>query len=378
MADLLPFNPQCTPRPCMSQVAESADRLSACQSFFGFPKVATVTLPGDDVLVTSTSTYTDVVIVVTTSTTYSTAEETSTIYETVHSTATEYTTTVTNTVSTAVTALPAVSTLKKKKLRRRGQCKPITGTTTASPTTTTAISAPSDEPIIPPSECENFSEWSSACACLDLGTVTESTGVPATWVKDEIVTVSAPSTTGTVVTVGVTTVVVKPATTTLVSTLSTQTVAITTVTSTIVPAPPVPTSFRIMLDSGSSAGQYLSLYDGSAPLGLIAADTGMQFYLPLGGDTLSMGSDNSFIMYVSVQGAEYGPVYFSPPSSVFSDFSKATCRLDPDTLIVSCSVPGLVAPLDSFKSCGNVIMLTTPTMNQGGCRGPIQMKAVAV
>lgn len=371
MAELLPINPQCNIAACMSQVAGSVAQLSACQSYFGFPTVATVTLPAEDILVTRTSTYTDVVIVVTTSTAYSTAEETSTVYETVRSTATEYTTTVTNTVSTAVTASPAVSTLKKKKLRRRGRCKPTTTTATAS--------IPTDEPINPvPSNCENFGEWSSACSCLDLGTVTEYAGVPPTSVIDEIVTVSAPSTTGTIVTVGVTTVVVKPATTTLVSTLSTQTVATTTVTSTIIPAPPIPTSFRVMLDSGSSAGQYLSLYEGSAPYGVAMADTGSQFYLPVGGDTLSMGSDHSFIMYVSMQGSTYGPVYFATPSGAWSNFSKATCSLDPDTLIISCSTPGWGTPLDSFKSCGNVIMLTTASMNQGGCRGPIQMKAVPV
>ena len=355
----------------MSQVAESAARLSACQSYYGFPIVATVTL-ADDVLMTRTSTYTDVVIVVSTSTAYSTADETSTVYETVHSTETEYTTTITNTVSTTVTASPAVVTLKKK-LRRRGRCKP---TTTTSTTTTTAAPVPDDVEINPvPSNCENFSEWASACSCLDLGTVTESGGVPATSVIDETVTVTAPSTTETVVTVGVTTVVVKPATTTLVSTLSTQTIAITTVASTINPAPPVPTSFRIMMETSGSPAKYLMLSNSVGPRYLTTSSTGTQFYMAPDGDTLAMDSDHAISMYTS-QATTYGVVWFT--SSASATYFKDTCRMDPDTLIISCSGPGQSGvTLSRFRLCSGIVVLTTESTNLS-CEGPYQMKAVPI
>ncbi|KAK4225705.1 hypothetical protein QBC38DRAFT_482315 [Podospora fimiseda] len=222
---------------CVNQVAGYYDhnpvaQLSSCQSLFGFPAVPTVTIPSDqNKFLTLTSTYTDVVIVVTTSTAYSTAEETSTAWETSYTTATEYTTTITSTITAAPSSAAETLPPARKKLKRRGGCKPSTSSTLA------------------PNYCSDVAEYSAACACIEPQPVTETATSAITSVAEETITVSSVSTQETVVTVGVTTVVLKPATTTIATTLSTQTVAIVTATSA---APPLATMFALFLVGGNS------------------------------------------------------------------------------------------------------------------------------
>jgi len=367
-----PYNPiatQCPPSSCISQVAGYYDRnpaaqLSSCQSLFGFPAVPTVTLPaGEDAFTTVTSTYTDVVIVVTTSTAYSTAEEISTAYDTVYSTATEYTTTVTNTVFSTVTAAAAPSPARKKrdsnKLKRRGGCKPKTTTTT------TATSEPLSEPT---GHCSNIAEYSSACACIEPRTST--VFLTQTDTVQETVTVPGPaSTQETVVTVGVTTMVVKPATTTLVSTLSTETVATATETSTVMPAPAIPTAFAITFGSDSvNAGKYLSIV-GVPPAYTVSmansAASSYKFALPASGGRMSLSDWPTHELYIRMSTNSYGLAFLttaSYTSTTAYTWQKATCSVTPETLEISCTA----GSFKKFMQCGIYTYMSDGVL-PGGC-----------
>ncbi|KAK4227787.1 hypothetical protein QBC38DRAFT_544821 [Podospora fimiseda] len=373
-----PIAAQCTISPCINQVAGYLDhnpvaQLSSCQSLFGFPPAPTVTLPAEDVFSTQTSTYTDVVIVVTTSTAYSTAEETSTAYETLYSTATEYTTTITNTVSTTVAAVSQPSIHKRSrsnKLKRREGCKPKTTTASDEPAAPTATTSDLLSPV--PSSCANHKEYSSACACIEPSTVTEYAAA-ITSVVDEAVTVPVASTQETIVTVGVTTVVVKPATTTLISTLSTETVTTATVTSTIIPAPPVPTAFGLNLVGSGDPPLLLSGPSGTPAYTFATGGEGdlpTALSLPAGGGQLFVQNLPSHKMYIRMSTTSYGAVFFASDSYTATGpwtWTKPTCSVDFDTKAFSCNVQSTTISLVRFIKCGTYLYMTAANILPGGC-----------
>ncbi|KAM7206160.1 hypothetical protein V8F20_002942 [Naviculisporaceae sp. PSN 640] len=388
MAQLLynPISAQCTVMPCINQVAGYVDhnpvaQLSACQSLFGLPLVATVTqtVPADDVFSTRTSTSTDVVIVVTTSTAYSTAEQTSTVFETLYSTTMEYTRTVTNTLSATITATPTppAKNKKKRKVKRRGACKPKSSSIT-SHSSSTAAPTSAQPPI--PSNCANLAEYSSACACIEPRTVTEYAD-SVTSIVDETTTVVAASTIGTVVTVGITTVVVQPATTTIPTTLKTQTATTTTATTTVTP---IPTIFNLKIYNTneylyiSANNQGMALQIGTTP-----QPSGLLQLAPGTGNTPTIRGAAAFPMwgYSPVGGSVHvSRVIFQMESyagTIAGTWSKATCGINtsmlPGNLYFYCNV----AQGQSFFRCGADVYLTNNVTPSAEC-SPIILTAVGV
>ncbi|KAK4207799.1 hypothetical protein QBC37DRAFT_432892 [Rhypophila decipiens] len=390
-----PISPQCTWGPCINQVAGYLDnnavaQLSACQSVFGIPVVQTVTLPADDVFWTRTSTHTDVVIVVTTSTAYSTAEDISTAYETAYSTTTQYTMTVTSTVSTTATA-GAAAQAKKNRRRRRAACKPKPShalTTSLEPVASSTTTTPDPTPI--PSNCPNLADYSSACACIEPRTVTtQPADSAATSIIDETVTVSAASTVETIITVAVTTVVVKPATTTLTSTIQTQTVTTTTTTSTVTP---IPTIFNLQLidldDLSRHDGEYLTIQGSGQGMALqvfssTPSSAGL-LSLTAGASTPSIRGSPDFVMWAWVEPGQTRPIgkvvfqnnYYA--GVISGEWRKVTCQFDtvslPGHLYFNCQAPG---SLGRFFRCDSEIFLTNNATPRPGCV-PLLLGAVGV
>ncbi|KAK4161493.1 hypothetical protein QBC43DRAFT_95304 [Cladorrhinum sp. PSN259] len=392
MAEVLynSISASCASGPCINLVAGYLDnnpsgQLSACQSIFGFPTVPTVTLPAEDALQTRTLTATSVVIVVTTSTAYSTAEETSTAYDTLYSTVTEYTRTITNTVLTTTTASAAITTVippaRKRSLRRRGACKPKTTTT-------------SDLSPTGPASCPNLAAYSSACACIQPSTVTQYGSSPTSFV-DEIVTVSAASTVETVVTVGVTTVVVKPATTTIITTISTETAATTTQVSTVNPAPPTPTKFNLELfhfaDEEPSPREFITIAGSAQGMAMKITTTPPSpqglLYLPPGGGRPWIVGATDFVMWNFTPAGSQRPYIGTPVlqtpayASVMAGMGTwgvVTCTVHPDvdlgTSFLNCKTNGRG---DRFFRCGNDVYLTYNATPFPECE-PLLLKVVPV
>lgn len=388
MSAAIPFNPiaaECTIMPCLWQVAghingDPAAQLSACQSIFGFPVVQTVTLPAEDIFSTRTSTTTDVVVVITTSTAYATAEETSTALETAESTITEYTTTVTSTVLTTVSApAPTVTVVKRgsgsHKLKRRGGCKPKTTTTSESstgtnePASSTTASMETDEPTStsPADVCADPSVYSSACACLEASPATVYVSA-ATSIIDEATTVTSFSTEGAAITVTVTDLDTVSGTTTLLSTLSTVTTVTTTVTATASPAPVAPTSFGLVLADGSNVGKSLVI-SGSALAYVFVWANGVgprTLGLPAAGGQPFVENSDTYKMYVRLSTTSYGVVFFTTPAYVASSaftWAPVSCSVDAETLVMSCSTPNLMR----FLQCGSTIYMANANTTPGGC-----------
>ncbi|KAK4461198.1 hypothetical protein QBC42DRAFT_347348 [Cladorrhinum samala] len=391
-----PIAAACTLSPCLQQVAgyvdqQPAAQLLSCQSVFGFPVIPTLTLPGEtEVFSTRISTYTDVVVVVTTSTVYSTAEETSTAYDTEYSTATEYTTTVINTITTAVsadaapsiTAAPALP--KRQKLARRGGCKPRT--------TSTGLS-------LVPSNCVNLAEYSAACACLEPSTVRVPEPATTVITIDETVTVPAASTQEMVVTVGVTTVVVKPATTTIGTTLLTETIATTILTETI----PTIIATSTTISTAPSAAPHLnpktivftamiapenedSLYISSLPqetsinayrLVVLSGGGGFVLELPANSDVLrAYGAD--FVLYTGPSQTGQALVILARPADVDastgveSTWQRASCFITGTGEDARLKCSSEAGRLNTFLRCNagdNALYLAAPaTPPTAGCQ----------
>lgn len=353
-----------TATPCLWQVAgrannDPADQLSACQSLFGIPQVATVTVAANAVFstATATSTYTD--IIVDTSTVYSTVEEISTSYETAYVTATEYTTTAAQTLTVTVPA-----NVGKRGMKRRRGCRPSTSiisSTLASAVPSQSSSSPSSSATPSPpvaSSCADLAEHSSACACLEPATVTSYyDAVTSIIYSTKPVTVT--STSNTVVTVAVTTVIVKPATTTLTSTLSTQTDSTTTVTVTAAPA--APTIFTVRLADGVNVGRPVLNYGTNPYQKLVWAPSGTPRALTLSEGALSLMNPPNYPiykMYIRLNAATYGMVYMITDETATTPsgdtWLPATCSVDPYTLILSCST---TTGLHRFLTCGTSIYL---------------------
>ncbi len=385
MADaLVQYNPiaaaaACrTVTPCLWQAAghvndDPAAQLSSCQSLFGFPQVATVTLAVDPVFSTAieTSTYTD--IIVATSTVYSTVEQESTSYETAYATATEYTTTATQTLTVTV---PAPSAAKRGVKRRRG-CKLSTTLSSAVPSETPASTSSSETSASPSTSadvCADLAVHSSACACLEPATVTSYyDAVTSIIYATEPATVT--STSDTVITVAVTTVVVKPATTTLTSTLSTQTETTTTTTSTAAPA--APSTFTLSMVDGANAGKSVVLVASGATYTLSGTASGTTASLRLDAGALSLLSESTYGAYVRLSTTSYGIIFMATQSYVSSSaytFLPLTCTVDPSTLLASCST---TSGLTRFLSCNAYLYFANPSTTPSGCV-ELHLKAVKI
>ncbi|KAK0708430.1 hypothetical protein B0H67DRAFT_556916 [Lasiosphaeris hirsuta] len=379
------YNPiagECTIVPCLWQVAGHFDKnpvaqLSACSSLFGFPAVPTVTLPVGPVLSTSIATSTEIDIIISATTVYSTVEETSTSYERVLETSTEYTTTLINTITVTVPAPATTTTLvpfKKRGRNRRRECKAKTSSKASSVVSSTAPSSAAPSSAAPSSsalfadQCYDLGQYSSACACLEPTTVTEYEAAVTSIVRlTESITV--PSTTGTVITVAITTVIVNPATTTVTTTLTTLTETATTATSTEPAAPTVPTQFGLVLQDGPNAGKalvtsssapsYTFVWSSSgAPSGIGLASAGTAPYLLI---------DSSYKMYVRLSTSTYGVVFWTTPSYVASSsYSWVTlaCILD---VLGNFTCTSSSNNLNRFLQCGSNIYMANPTTTPGGC-----------
>ncbi len=373
MADaLVQYNPiaaACrTLTPCLWQAAghvndDPAAQLSSCQSLFGFPQVATVTLAADPIFSTAieTSTYTD--IIVATSTVYSTVEQVSTSYETAYATATEYTTTATETLTVTVSA----AAVSKRGVKRRRGCKLGTTLSSAVPSETSASASSSETSASPSSSadaCADLAVHSSACACLEPATVTSYyDAVTSIIYATEPATVT--STSDTVITVAVTTVVVKPATTTLTSTLSTQTETTTTATATATPA--APATFTLAMVDGANAGKSVVLVSSGATYTLSGTASGTAASLSLSAGTLSLLSDSTYRAYIRLSTTSYGVIFLATQSYVSASaytWLPLTCTVDPSTLLASCST---TSGLNRFLSCGAYLYFANPTTTPSGC-----------
>ncbi|KAK3389755.1 hypothetical protein B0H63DRAFT_464269 [Podospora didyma] len=414
MADhpMNPVNAECTMVPCLYQVAGYVNhnpeaQFSGCRSVFGFPTVATVTLPVDPVLETATATSTYIDIIISTSTAYSTLEETSTSYQSIFETATEYTATIVNTLTTTVPApVTTIATAPKKKRgskKRRDACKAKSSTVVSSEAPSSAIpssAAPSSAPpssseaptsALPSSEapapsstaplfplasnCPDLNAYSAACACLEPTPVTEYAAAVTSIVHEtEISTVS--STTVEQVTVAVTTIIVKPATTTLTSTLTTLTGTTTIATSTSTPYPVAPTNFGLVLADGPNAGK-ANVLSGSAPAYSFQWSSTSASPVPLSlssaGTSPFLTSQPTYKMYIRLSTTAYGITFFTTSTYIAATgytWVPVTCAVNPSTLIISCTAGSLTR----FLQCGTVMYMANPTTTPGGCI-EVHMKA---
>ncbi|KAJ4288284.1 hypothetical protein N0V88_007476 [Collariella sp. IMI 366227] len=217
-------------------------------------------------------------IIVTLSTSSSTAYKTSTSYAEVLETVTEYS--ATSVVTVTVTAPVVIEPASKRANKRRGGCKPKTTTTlitstlpatTEVPTTTevpsttkipTTPSLPGITPIA--SGCFNLENYSSACSCIyavsSTATITYAPGAPT-----EVVTITetstVQSTSTSVITVVVSSSVIVPVTTTATETVTDVYHTTTTVTSTSVSAP---LATYILVNKEDSLPRYLTNVNGNA------------------------------------------------------------------------------------------------------------------
>jgi len=372
------INPQCTISPCINQLAGYVDRslqayIASCQAAFGFPVVPTVTILSDPIYSTEISTSTYIDIFISSSFEYSTLEETSTLYEYVSETATEYSATIVNTLTS--TLPPAVTTsiapAKKRGLKRRG-CK-----SRISPSAVASSSAPASSssavPFDGPENCINQAEFSSACACIEPRTVTEY-AAPSTEVVYSTVPYTSQSTSGTVITIAVTSVIVSQIQTTVTETLTTETETTTTTTTTS--SPTALATGSLFIAAGSGAGNIIKL-SGSSPaysLSIAPASQGPPTPFSLA-PTWSLTTNANFELFVRLSTTSYGVVFLTTASYISTSaytWVAATCSVEPGTQNVTCVTA--TYGLQRFLMCGSVLYMAKPTTTPGGCV-EVQLKA---
>lgn len=376
------YDPVCTVNSCLNQVIGSLEnnpvvQYASCTSLYGSPAVSTVTLAADVALETTTSTlsYTDIIIEV--STTESTALETSTSYASLFETETAYTTTVTKTdqaITTSVWNHPNPNPVQKrdvrKKHRRRGCSAHPTSAVMVSSTQVSSV-MPSATPLssVPQSACTDSAQLYSACSCINaistVSLVTESASESTSTVHETISTTLTETSTS-VVTIAITTVIVQPMTTTLVSTLQTGTTTTTTSTATEISIAPIQTAKATFNAERNNQRHFL-----------VNANGGVNHDLTLGtsiGWIVDGGSpylewNPAMTMWLRSVSITSGVVYFqtAEQARVNSDGVPVTCSVDRATGVVSClSGNGF----STFTMCGGWIYMTVPDWNSSqGCLG---------
>lgn len=369
--DYNPINPQCTISPCINQLAGYVDHalpayIASCQAAFGFPVVPTVTIPSDPIYSTQISTSTYVDIVISSSFEYSTVEETSTLYEYVSETATEYSTTIVNTLTSTVplAVTTSIAPAKKRGLKRRG-CKPRISSSSVASSSAPAPSS-SAVPFDGPKNCINQAEFSSACTCIEPQTVT-AYAPPSTEVVYSTVPYTSQSTSGTVITVAVTSIVVSRIQTTVTETLTTETETTTTTTTTSQPTALATGS--LFIAAGSGAGNIIKLSGSSLAysLSIVPASQGAPTSFSLA-PTWSLTTDANFKIFVRLSTTSYGVVFLTTASYISTSaytWVPATCSVEPGTQNVTC-VTGTYG-LQRFLMCGSTLYMAKPTTTPGGC-----------
>ncbi|KAK4211532.1 hypothetical protein QBC37DRAFT_484562 [Rhypophila decipiens] len=359
-----PVGAQCILAPsdsCLYQAAGYTEnnpgaQLSACQSLFGFPTVSTLTLPADRVFSTdiATAIYTDIIT----------------------STNTLPTDLVTITTRAVVrTALPRV------KLRRRGGCRGRISSSSSlgsavdpssafpsSSISSSAASAPAASAtasVLPlASDCPNEAAYSSACSCLVLPAVTQSSD-PITSVIRQTETTTVTSTSyATAVEVITQTawaddVVTTTATATEYTDTQTTTTATTTTTTTV--QPPTPTEFGIKTNEDEARNLYMS-GNGVFYSGLLSPLPGLVTPLKLASPNTQPGNrwSTEWAMYVRAYEAGLYEVIFTTAQNIATlpgVVTPVTCAVEEPTLLVKCKT-GDPLSLEKIVACGDKTFMT--------------------
>ncbi|KAK3991481.1 hypothetical protein QBC44DRAFT_367937 [Cladorrhinum sp. PSN332] len=387
-----PFNPLCAVSDCLRQVVgyidgNPEDQYAACISTFGVPVIATVTPTADVVLSTATTTvsYMDIVVSLTTQT--STLQDTVTSYETAFETATEYTTTHVSTITNTVTARPAVTTVYKRKHRKRRNCRPEPSSTltlssedpeteTASTTSTSVL-----EPAVPiASNCANLEEYSSACSCITAVETAQTVTAPASTSTStiyETISEAIPSVSESTVSVVVTTVIVKPATTTAVTTVQTALQSATTVVTTV---QAIQTA-QLVWDSPGKPDRKLSV-----------GVTGHATWANTGATTISLFSEPgrpyltaspSLTLWITEYGGSYkfGPLRFLTAAYASSgSWKPVTCSVNPAGYVNCQASKDSSTSYTAFYECTDTgsmtVYLGTSDWVETGC-AKVNVKLVA-
>jgi hypothetical protein len=361
------FDALCAPGSCLDHVVgrlgnDAAAQYAGCRAAFGLPAVPTVTLPAEeDVFATETSTATVTEIVVATSTAYSTLEAILTSYTSVFETATEYTTTVVNTLTTqpAAVVTPTITVVK----RSRRACTPKAPATTSS-----AAAAP---------VCADLAEYSSACACL-VPKTTATEYLPATTsLVRETHAATVSHTSEAVVTVAVTTVVVRPATTTLTSTLTTLTATTTTTTPSATPQSTF-TLNAINIFSFVASPLVASADDTAGGITLGPAGTNQSpsaLGMPTAGGVMYLAASPDKTMFVAIGGTAAQTVRFGTreqlaPAPAGTTYSAVACART--GVLVACSAGNY----NKIYLCGGVLSMAPSGVGTGCAEVRLQVSNV--
>ena len=312
---------------------------------------ATVTVP-----------YTD--IIVTLSTTESTAYETTTSYEEILETVTAYSATSIATVTEVATA-PTAGFVKKRSIKKKRGCGKTSSqsSTESTPEATSTADATSSTSALFPvaSNCADLAEYSSACACINAvsSTVTV-TATPAASTEVTTVTESSaiPSTSTSVVPVVVSSPVVVPAETTLTATSTGLYQSTVTVTSTTTPVAPTQTAYWKL----TSTSRFLSVNNQYAQYNYTNTLIPTKLVALTAGGQVALASDRTQKMYVRTPTINYGVLWFQADTAAGSTDKVVTCTVGD---VVSCSVPS--AGFDTLFNCGAYIYLGKSTWVQSGC-----------
>ncbi|KAK1760088.1 hypothetical protein QBC47DRAFT_366368 [Echria macrotheca] len=373
------YNPTCDLTPCLQQVigqinGDPLAQFASCTDLFGSPTTATVTPSADTLFstITSTSSYTDIVVSFTTTT--STAEETSTSYDSVFDTTTVFTTTVQQTV-TETTQAPTFALVKKsptQRKKRRGCGRKPSSVSSAWSTTTST--APLETNL-----CPNQDVYASACACINaVDHATTVTETPTTVTSTVFETTSSriESVVSSTVTVIESTVIVQPVTTTATTTINTADASTVTVTTTTTPIGPIQTA-DLTISGGPRNGASLIVAGGYVQWSSSLPGTKMtlhvdepsQPYLP----------DNpSMKLYLRDANTQVGVLGYLTAPSTARDV-PVTCSVDKATGIVGCSATPYLATtaFNDFWQCGAYIYMALPAAPASGCikvTGMIKLK----
>ncbi len=323
---------------------------------------------------TETVPYTD--IIVTLSTSESTAYTTITQDEEVIEMYTKYSATNIVTVTMVVPSpTPAFEpTMKRRSHKKRGCGRP---SSTAPSSTPVETATPSSTSALYPiaSNCPSLEEYSSACACI--AGPTTLTAAPAT--STEIVTVTersaVPSTSTSIVIVVVSSTIIESGSQTITVTVPGgvyQTT--TTVTSTSTPAPPTQTAHLAIEGAGPNGGKLLKVANGYLIPESTPSPNPQEFLLTTAGGQPVLASDPSVKLYLRSPTTTVALLYFETESNAVQNGDTAlTCNV-PDDGYLACSAPS--RGMSVMLNCGAYLYLATPTASIFGCN-PVKFKLSA-
>ncbi|KAL2115480.1 hypothetical protein VTJ04DRAFT_9735 [Mycothermus thermophilus] len=377
------INPVCSLNTCLQEVAGLLDNspalYEACITTFGAPATTVDSIVDT---ITTTESYTDIVVTLTTNTV--TETDIVTAWQTISATAIQtQTATVTQTTTVTVVAggLKARNTnliskgqyLKKKKRACIPRASTVPGATT---TTATSIPEPSSSSSSSSIPCDNLDAFSSACSCITAAsdayvttvTVTEatSTGTITATVTARETSISTSTeletawTTNTVTSLTTTTVATTTTTITLTSTVTT--------TRTVIPTPHVGW-WKI-----HDANNWFLVWNRNAMrMEWGGLDGSLRIAVPFGGGQPYMAEYPEWKMVARRVGYSAGwRLDFAWIGNPQPGDTAVVCDLASDGVAIECNVPGAAGDprvFLGFYSAVRGLHLTTSGMGEMGLIG---------